>query len=282
MKKGVVFLVFLLALPLVFAQPSVIISSPQDGQTVAPGNIPVSFSVTGYETYPSPLHLHFTLDTEAPRMYFSFDPYVLSNVGAGTHTLLVELVDATHKPLPNPQAHAFVSFTAGEQAAQVTPEQPTTGAPSSLPVGQVYEAFGNPCANGMQDAGEEGIDCGFSACGVPCYQAAQPVAQEVPVGKAGGYMETIVTFAKGSAIYLLIFLLAAGAMVGGYFGYSKLVQGHYAEVPPEVTYNSQLANYIQQCTAQGFPRKAIYDKLKGLGFSEKDLDYHFSQLSKAK
>ncbi len=293
-KKGVYILVLvLLLIPLVTAQPGIVITSPQEGEAIASSQVPVIFTVQNSETYSEPIHVHFTLDTEAPRMHFSLEPYVLDNIAPGSHVLLAELVNANHVSLPNPEARAFVSFTTTSTALPMTtPEVPSDGVsppsphalpPSTLPIGQVYEAMTpsgeNTCTNGVQDAGEEGVDCGITVCGVPCATQTQlPVEQVsgVPVGEAGGYMSRVLTAVKGSLTSMLLLLLAVGAIIGAYFGYTKLYQGHYVAVPEEVQFNAQLYAYIKECVEKGFPKDAIYTKLKQLNFKEGDLDYHFS------
>lgn len=155
------------------------------------------------------------------------------------------------------------------------------------------------CANGLQDSGEEGIDCGIVACGIPCYNPEQPIQETVPeqtpleqpseqqalqqeespiapVGYAGGYQE-VFAIVKSYAGTFLLLMIIAGVLVGLYVGYPKLYQGHYAETPPQVTFNAQLYTYIKECREKGFPREMIYTKLKELQrFNDDDLQYHLS------
>ena len=242
-----------------FAQvPTVQVTSPTDNQVLSAGDIPVSFIVTNYQNSPTPLHLHFTLDQEAPRTHFNFNPYILTNVGPGTHALIVELADSSYKPLSNPEARQKITFSVGEQNAPSQVEQPQIQQQPvqqqqgeqqpSVPIGQVYSSFSTQAAS----------------------------------GKLGGFISGFANTFMGSAwkvlTYLFMLLLAASLIVGGYYGYNKLVQGHYAEVPADIKYNLTVYNYIKQCISRGFQRDAIYAKLKQLGFSEKDLNYHFDKV----
>ncbi|MBI4441278.1 hypothetical protein HY639_03860 [Candidatus Woesearchaeota archaeon] len=36
----------------------------------------------------------------------------------------------------------------------------------------IFPVHAQTCSNGVQDAGEDGVDCGFAACGIPCFQYA--------------------------------------------------------------------------------------------------------------
>ncbi len=283
MKKTGAYLLLLVLLPIVGAQPGLTILSPTEGETIPGDTITVTFNTQDIESSLEPVHLHLTLDGEAPRMHFSLEPYTFTNVAPGSHVLLAEIVNANHVPLPNPEAHTFVSFATSsvESVPQTVPSE-TVPETWSVPIGQVYEAVSetNTCTNGVQDSGEEGVDCGIT-CGVPCPTiAAQPeeitTSPEVPIGEAGGYTQRIMFAVKGSLTSIFILLLAAGAIVGAYFGYTKLYQGHYMGVPEEVQFNAQLYAYIKECTEKGFSREAVYNKLRQLNFKDKDLDYHFS------
>jgi len=265
MKKSLMWAVFfILLLPLVFAQPppTIQILSPPQGELIRDGApINVVFSVQNYESSPEPIHIHFTIDKNLPKMHFNFEPFVLEKVAYGDHVLDAQLVNVKHFPLANSEAHAVVRFSVGQMEVEIPEkpsEQPST--PSSQPVPTNHEA--------QTTAQQTAVPVG------QVYQAVSPA----PVGKAAGFMQQVIAVGKGSTTYILLLLLAASVIVGGYYGYTKLVQGHFAEIPPSVQYNQQLYDYIKQCTQKRFPKQAIYNKLRGLGFNDSDLTYHFSKV----
>lgn len=252
-KVILVLALFVFLSTLSFAQvPTIQVNSPTENQVLPQGDIPVLFTVTNYQSYPTPLHLHFTLDQEAPRTHFNFNPYILTNVGPGTHTLVVELADVSYKSLPNLEAKQKITFSVESQNAllqvEQQPSQQQIQQQPSVPIGQVYSSFGT----------------------------------EATSDRLGGFIRGFANTFMGSAwkilTYLFMLLIVASLIVGGYYGYNKLVQGHYESVPAEIKYNPTVYNYIKQCISQGFQRDAIYAKLKQLGFAEKDLNYHFDKV----
>ncbi len=264
-KSGWLSIFLVLLLPFVFAQlpPTIKIISPQEGELLRDGVVNVVFSVQNYESSPESIHIHFTLDKNPPKMHFNFEPFVLANIAYGDHVLDAQLVSAKHFPLANPEAHAVVRFSVGQKSlksevgSQKTPDhEPQTSIPRPPTTDQ-----GPPTTD----------------LGVPVGQVYQAVAP-APVGKAAGFLQQVIAVGKGSVTYILLLFLAGSVIVGGYYGYTKLVQGHFAEIPPRVQYNQELYDYIRQCTTQGFSKQAIYNKLKGLGFSDTDLTYHFSKV----
>jgi len=265
-KSGAVSILFILLIPLAFSQlsPTIKIISPQQGELLRDGVVNIVFSVQNYEYSPESIHIHFTLDKNLPKMHFNFDPFVLENIAYGGHVLDVQLVNAKHFPLLNPEAHAVVRFSVGQEgispveplASSSQPLTPVTPGPSpptpdkSVPIGQVYQAV----------------------------SSAKDIPSAVPLGKASDFLQQILAVGKGSITYIFLLFLAGSVIVGGYYGYAKLVQGHFAEVPSTVQYNQQLYDYIRKCMIQGFQKQAIYNKLKSLKFREDDLTYHFSKV----
>lgn len=315
--------VIMLLLPLIFAQspPTIKILSPHAGELILDGaQVHVAFTVQNYESSPEPIHIHFTLDKNPPKMHFNFDPFVLEKLVHGDHILDAQLVNAKHVPLANPEAHAVVRFSVGQKGVEISekpfsdsqsrtpssqsqiPDQTsqksivesqtsdsrpptidhrpqTTDYPPSIPDLKPQTSDQRPQ---ILDSQPQTIDQQSAVPIGQVYQAVTPSVKDsssaVPVGKAAGFLQQIGGVVKSYFSYVLLLFLAASVIVGGYYGYVKLVQGHFAEIPPSVQYNQQLYNYIRQCTSQGFPKQAIYNKLKGLGFSDTDLTYHFSKV----
>jgi hypothetical protein len=99
------------------------IISPQDGATLPPGDITVVAQVTNFKVadklgqanVPGEGHLHFFLDVTPPTAQgkpaippsgdwapVAGTTYTFKNVGEGTHTIAVELVNNDHTPLNPP------------------------------------------------------------------------------------------------------------------------------------------------------------------------------------
>ncbi|MEO1518059.1 MAG: GEVED domain-containing protein [Bacteroidota bacterium] len=89
--------------------PRVGISSPTSGQSITGNSVTVSFTTANLTDE----HLLLTLDND-----FEIDihdppasgTHTFNNVPAGNHTLVAQLLDNNHDPLPNPEARASVNF----------------------------------------------------------------------------------------------------------------------------------------------------------------------------
>lgn len=105
------------------AAPTISITSPINGASLLAGNVTVSVAVNnfnvvdkqGQTNVPGEGHLHYYLDVAAPTtpgqvaippsgtwVHVATTSYTFSNVGAGTHTVAVELVNNDHTPLVPP------------------------------------------------------------------------------------------------------------------------------------------------------------------------------------
>jgi hypothetical protein len=105
------------------AAPSISITSPTNGANLTAGNIPVTVSVSnfnvvdkqGQANVQGEGHIHFYLDVAAPTTpgqaaipasgtwaHVATTTYTFNNVGAGSHTIAVELVNNDHTPLVPP------------------------------------------------------------------------------------------------------------------------------------------------------------------------------------
>jgi|GEM_PF-551387 len=115
--------------------PSVTITSPKDGATVAAGNVPVTIQVSnfnvvdrqGQPSVPGEGHVHYYLDVSplptnpsspaipasasAVWAHIAATSYTFTNVSAGTHTISVQLVNNDHTPV-TPLATQSVTVTA--------------------------------------------------------------------------------------------------------------------------------------------------------------------------
>jgi plastocyanin/predicted lipoprotein with Yx(FWY)xxD motif len=134
--------------------PTVTITTPASAGIIPSGNVTVSISVTnfnvvdkqGQTSAPGEGHVHFYLDIPAPTAagkpavppsgvwaHVSGTTYTFTDVAAGTHTIIVQLVNNDHTPLI-PLATAQVTVTVGAAAASPPTTAPTsTSAPAAPP-----------------------------------------------------------------------------------------------------------------------------------------------------
>ncbi len=87
---------------------TIIITSPAEGATVTGSDVLVEYSLigTGYD------HFHISMDGGPyTAVHMLTGSYLLSNVTAGIHAITVQLVNAEHTPLSNPEANYTVNIT---------------------------------------------------------------------------------------------------------------------------------------------------------------------------
>lgn len=140
------------------AVPSVRITAPAEGATVAAGDLQISIVVSNFEAVnklgaaksAGEGHVHFFVDVSAiptapgkPAVSaegtyhaVATTSYTITNVGPGNHTIAAELVNNDHTPL-EPPVVAKVSFTVGSGGA-AAPQQPqaTSGTPVPQSTGE--------------------------------------------------------------------------------------------------------------------------------------------------
>ena len=100
------------------ADPSIVISSPENGSTLFSGDVNVEFLVTDFIVgagEDTDGHIHYVLDGSDPVMYYSTDPISLIGLAEGDHTFAIRLVDNNHADL-NPFVGDDISFTVSEGA----------------------------------------------------------------------------------------------------------------------------------------------------------------------
>ena len=100
------------------ADPSIVISSPEDGSTLLSGDVNVEFLVTDFIVgagEDTDGHIHYVLDGGDPVMHYSTDPISLIGLAEGDHTFAIRLVDNNHVDL-NPFVGDDISFTVSEGA----------------------------------------------------------------------------------------------------------------------------------------------------------------------
>ena len=100
------------------ADPSIVISSPEDGSTLLSGDVNVEFLVTDFIVGTgegTDGHIHYVLDGGDPVMHYSTDPISLTGLAEGDHTFAIRLVDNNHVDL-NPFVGDDISFTVSEGA----------------------------------------------------------------------------------------------------------------------------------------------------------------------
>lgn len=110
--------------------PTVAISSPQNGATIVGDAVAVSWLSGGDLTDAD--HVHLRLDTGSVVMRPDLSgTYTFTGVAPGAHTLSIQLVDANHQILTNPESLDSVSFTTQAVAtdpATIAITSPTEGA----------------------------------------------------------------------------------------------------------------------------------------------------------
>jgi cysteine-rich repeat protein len=166
--------------------PTITITSPSPAEQVPGHEVDVAYTIgADPATYD---HVHLTLDQPpyadetTPDGVHSFQ-----GVAYTAHTLLVQLVDANHRPLPNPEASAQVSFTSipeavcgdgvAEQQEECDDDNTLDGDCCSATC--TYEAEGGACTD---DANE----CTTDTCNATgtCMHASVPDGQTCADGDA--------------------------------------------------------------------------------------------------
>jgi hypothetical protein len=114
------------------AQPGLTVSSPQDGESINGTSVTVAFEASDFTIVPTtvPLadaglrpeanrdgegHVHFMLDLMPIIVWESTEPYTLTDVPPGEHTLMVELVNNDHSPLSPPVVQQIRFRSTSEQ-----------------------------------------------------------------------------------------------------------------------------------------------------------------------
>ena len=96
------------------SDPTVTITSPVNGAEIIGTEATIEFLVENFTIGATDAgvdgHLHYTLDAEPMVMQYTTDPIVLTELAAGEHTVVIELVDNAHASL-NPQVTTSVTFT---------------------------------------------------------------------------------------------------------------------------------------------------------------------------
>jgi len=104
--------------------------SPTEGQVISDSAVTVQWASTGDLSQVS--HVHLQLDDQPIVMQMNLDgSYTFTDLAAGSHTLHVNLVDAIHQNLTNPEASAVINFTTDAEPpvpATVTILAPSEGA----------------------------------------------------------------------------------------------------------------------------------------------------------
>jgi glucose/arabinose dehydrogenase len=103
-------------LPVLAPPASVVITAPADGSAVPVGNVEVQYTLAGDPAVYD--HLQLTLDGTTYGDFGLSGSYTLSGVGAGAHTLVAELMDASNQSLPVPAVDQ-IGFTAFVPAALI-------------------------------------------------------------------------------------------------------------------------------------------------------------------
>jgi LPXTG-motif cell wall-anchored protein len=121
--------------------PRLSVTAPQSGLTITTSDLQVTFQVSGLTIVPSQIplaeagqhpevnrpgegHVHFMLDVQPVVVWYTTDPYTLSNVPPGRHRLMVELVNNDHSSLSPPVVQE-IAFE------RLPPALPNTGEPAS-------------------------------------------------------------------------------------------------------------------------------------------------------
>ena len=98
--------------------PLISIVSPENGSTLFTNELAVEFSVSNFTIGSTgddvDGHIHYSLDSGDPVMYYTTDPISISDLSLGAHTFSLWLVDNNHNPL-DPFVGDTIDFTIAEQ-----------------------------------------------------------------------------------------------------------------------------------------------------------------------
>ncbi|MFL0353471.1 T9SS type A sorting domain-containing protein [Xanthomarina sp. GH4-25] len=125
------------------AVPTLSITSPTDGETIPSADVDINFSVQNFVVGNPGAgidgHLHYYLDgAGSPTMIYNTDPINLTGLSAGTHTLVLELVDNSHQPLPDPVSTSVTfDVVVPTQVADLTELRTGT-------IGEFYQIMNTP------------------------------------------------------------------------------------------------------------------------------------------
>ena len=100
--------------------PTVTITGPLSGGTVSGSSVTITFTVANITMAVGGPHLHLQLDNGTVMHLYSVTSYGWYNIPAGTHTIGMRLVDGSHTPLTNPEAHSVVTFTVQSSGSSTT------------------------------------------------------------------------------------------------------------------------------------------------------------------
>jgi hypothetical protein len=93
--------------------PTLTITSPTNAGTVFSPNVSVVFNVANFVVGNPGTgidgHIHYTVDGGTAVMYYSTAPIAVTGLAAGSHTIVLSLVDNTHQPI-SPAVSASVTF----------------------------------------------------------------------------------------------------------------------------------------------------------------------------
>jgi hypothetical protein len=124
-----VMLMLSIAQPAAAQGPTLSVVTPKSGAVIDSNTVSVSFTTSNIKLVPTSIpvaeagkhpeanrpgegHLHFVLDLQPLVVWESGDPYTFSNVPAGQHQLMVELVNNDHSPL-SPPVMQQIQFRSG-------------------------------------------------------------------------------------------------------------------------------------------------------------------------
>lgn len=130
--------------------PSVVVTSPLEGETITGPNITVQYDTSGNWSFYNADHLHFILDG-APHITVMglTGSYTLNNVAPGPHTLTVQIASSAHQILTNPEASFTVNFSVSDEFITFSDETNLLNSPND---------FNSGVAMGIADMNGDGLD----------------------------------------------------------------------------------------------------------------------------
>jgi hypothetical protein len=144
---------FLFSVIPALAQPTLQLSTPQEGWVMTGDTVTVTFQVAEIQLVKSPVpleeagkrpetnrdgegHLHLMLDLQPLVVWEQGDPYTFTSVPTGEHLLMVELVNNDHSPLSPPviQQVRFQTVAGSilPNTGTLDDERPNGGTPAAL------------------------------------------------------------------------------------------------------------------------------------------------------